>query len=56
MSKLRAGALIGLITLTGALSLASDCDIDIEGDDGGFVVDVDNDNDDFWDNLEDFFD
>lgn len=55
MAKWKEWAMIGLVTLTGAVSLGSDCDVRVTGDDG-FRIDVDNDDDDFWDDLEDLFD
>jgi hypothetical protein len=56
MSKLKEWTVIGMIALTGAVSLGADCDFNIRGDEDGLQLDVDEDNDDFFDDLEDLFD
>ncbi len=48
--------LIGLVALLGAMSLGSDCDVRIRDFGDGVFVDVDRDDDDFFDDLEDLFD
>lgn len=56
MSKWKEWLVIAMLTLTGAVSLGSDCNLDITGDEDGFQVDFDDDGDDFFDDLEDLFD
>jgi hypothetical protein len=54
MSRLKAWTLIGLVVLTGALSLGNDCNVRVNGD--GLRVDVDDEEDNFFNDLEDLFD
>jgi len=57
MSKLREWLLIGIVALTGAVTLGSDCDFTIRGDEDGIHFDDnDDDVDEFFEDLEDLFD
>ena len=56
MSKWKEWMMIGMVTLTGAVSLGSDCDLSIVGDEDGLQIDFDDDDDNFFDNLADLFD
>ena len=57
MAKLKRWMLIALVTLTGAVSLGSDCDFAITGDEEGLQFDFDEDDEDeFFEDLEDLFD
>lgn len=55
MARFKPWWLIGLIALSGVLSMGSDCDIRVRGFGDRFIVDFDDD-DDFFDDLDDFFD
>jgi hypothetical protein len=57
MSKLKEWTLIAMVALTGAVSLGSDCDFTLTGDEDGLQFDFDeDDDDDFFEDLEDLFD
>lgn len=56
MSKLRLWALLGMVCLTGILSLGADCDFRLVADEDGISFDADDNDDSFFDQLEDLFD
>lgn len=51
MTRMRQLALLAMLLFSAGLSVGSDCDLDIIGDEDGFSIDFDEDDDDFWDDL-----